>query len=181
MNPGDRLLSHFDRIVGKPPLFREVSDRDVSPVMNVAVYSGFPERETLTAFTVGLSLFHPPGGAHKELMISMRDSDDVWALACGYTAYQLRERCAFAYGDTIDFGDRISPQSQMTSFITLHPIYISPSDSVLDIGVRQVEIVQLVPIYDSERILLADGGDIAAFLNAFPRHELMDPLRRSFE
>jgi len=45
---------------------------------------------------------------------------------------------------------------------------------VVDIGARQVEIVQLVPIYDSERILLADGGDIAAFLSAFPRHALMD-------
>ena len=46
----------------------------LSPGMHVAVYRGFPEPGALTGFTVGLSHFHPPGGAHKELTISMRDS-----------------------------------------------------------------------------------------------------------
>jgi hypothetical protein len=178
MTAGEQLLDHFDRIAGKQPVFRQVSDEGIVPSMHVAVYRGFPEPDSLTAFTIGLSLFHPPGGAHKELMISMRDSDDVWALACGYLAFQLREQCAFICGDTINFGDQIAPHSQMSAFVAVHPLHIAPEAAVVDTGTHRVENMQLVPLYEPERRLLAGGGDVDAFLNTLPRGAFMDPQRK---
>ncbi len=67
MTPADKLLDHLDRIAGSQPRFYTVSPDGASPVMDVAVYDGFPEAGAITGFTLGLSHFHPPEGAHKEL------------------------------------------------------------------------------------------------------------------
>jgi len=150
-------------------------------VLHVAIYRGFPETEALTALTIGLSHTHPSGGAHKELVLSMRDSDEAWALACGFTAYQLRESCAFACGETINFREKIAGSSSMSAFVVLHPIYMSIQDSVVDLGFREVHIMQLVPLYESERAWLAGGGDVKALLNAYPPSAFMDPQRKSFQ
>ena len=148
--------------------------------MFVATYRGFPEPEAITGFTVGLSHFHPPGGAHKELTISVRDSDPVWALACGFLAFQLRERCAFHCGNTINFREQIAPASPMSAFVVVHPRHIAPQDAVVDLGVRQVEIVELVPLYEAERAWLSAGGDLQELLAAYPGSTLMDPNRKPF-
>jgi hypothetical protein len=180
MTPADRLLAHYDRVAGSEPRFVKVSDEGTVPAVFVAIYRGFPEPDAVTGFTVGLSHFHPPGGAHKELTLSMRDSDDVWALACGYVAFQLRERCPFACGDTINFHERIAPASPMSAFVAVHPLWIPPRDTVVNLGARRVEITQLVPLYEPERAWLNDGGGLELLLRAYPGSALMDPRRRPF-
>src|SRR5690242_20282270 len=180
MTPADKLLNHFDRLTGSEPRFVRVSDEGVSPALYAAIYRGFPEPDALTGFTVGLSHFHPPGGAHKELTISMRDADDVWALACGFVAFQVREGCRFACGDTINFREPIAPSSRMSAFVVVHPRGIPSRDTVVDLGVRQVEIVQLVPLYEEERAWLSGGGDLQRFLNAYPGSALLNPRREPF-
>jgi hypothetical protein len=180
MTPADKLLDHYDRVAVGKPHFVCVSDEGVCPAIHVAVYRDFPEPGALTGFTVGLSLFHPPGGAHKELTISMRDSNDVWALACGYLAYRLRERCPFVCGDTINFRDQIAPTSAMSGFVVVHPLWLHRRDTSVDLGIRQVEVVQLVPLYEEERVWLAAGGKLRALLQGYPRSALMDPGRKPF-
>jgi len=180
MTPADRLLDHYDRVAGSEPRFTRVSDEGVSPALHVAIYRDFPKPGVLTGFTVGLSLFHPPGGGHKELTISMRDADDVWALACGYLAFRLRNRCPFVCGDTVNFRERIAPSSAMSAFVAVHPQWIPGRDAVVDVGERQVEIVQLVPLFEQERAWLASGGELRALLRAFPGSALMDPGREPF-
>jgi hypothetical protein len=147
--------------------------------MDVAVYSAFPQPDALTGFTLGLSHFHPPGGAHKELTISMRDTDDRWALACGFLAFQLRERCPFVCGDTINFREPIANSSRMSAFLIVHPRHILPADTVVDLGIRQVELVELVPLYEEERAWVSSGGDVKMFLNDCPSSLSMDPKRKS--
>lgn len=180
MTPADKLLDHYDRVAGGDPRFVRTSDEGASPATHVAIYRDFPEPGAVTGFTVGLSLFHPPGGGHKELTISMRDSDDVWALACGYLAFKLRENCPFVCGDTINFRERIAPSSAMLAFVVVHPQWILGRDTVVDTGVRPVEIVQLVPIYEAERSWLAAGGDLRRLLRAFPGSTLLEPGREVF-
>jgi len=180
MTPADKLLNHFDRIAGSEPRFVRVSDDGASPAMYVAIYRGFPEPEALTGFTFGLSHFHPPGGAHKELTISLRDTDERWALACGFVAFQLRERCSFGCGSTINFREPIARSSPMSAFVVVHPRHVSSRDSVVDLGVRQVELAQLVPLYERERAWLSAGGDLRALLEAYPGSASMNPRRNPF-
>jgi hypothetical protein len=180
MTPADKLLDHYDRLAGAEAPFIRVSDEGASPALHVAIYRGFPEPDAVTGFTVGLSHFHPPGGAHKELTLSMRDADDVWALACGYLALELRDRCPFRCGDTINFHERIAPSSPMPAFVIVHPRWIPARDTIVDLGARRVEITQLVPLYEQERAWLNDGGDLRTLLQAYPGSALMDPRREPF-
>lgn len=178
--PAEILLNHFDRLAKTEPKFTCVSDEGVEPRTYVATYFGFPDMAAVTGFTIGLSHFHPPGGSHKELMISMHDANDVWALACGFAAFQLRESNPFTCGDTINFNDQIAPSSRMSAFVVVHPHHISTDDRCIDLGVRKVELMQLIPLYEHERSWFLAGGDLELFLNAYSTSELMNPNRAEF-
>jgi hypothetical protein len=180
LNEAEKLLNHFDRIARSEPRFVQVSDEGFLPAVHVAIYRGFPEPAAITGFTFGLSHFHPPGGGHKELTISMLDSDDRWVLACGVVAFQLRERLPFVCGDRIDFRAQIANSSSMSAFVTVHPRHIPPIDTVIDLGIRQVELVQLVPLYEKEREWLTAGGSLDTFLKAYSGTTLLNPQRPSF-
>lgn len=178
--PADNLLEHFDRLAGSEPKFTRVSDDGAEPRFHVATYFGFPDETTLTGFTVGLSHFHPPDGSHKELTISMRDTNDAWALACGFIAFQLRERCPFNFGETINFKDQIAPSSRMSAFVAVHPQHISEDERFVDIGIRNIELMQLIPLYEQERSWIFAGGDVELFLNEYGPSEIMNPARQEF-
>ncbi|MGW4698890.1 hypothetical protein [Streptomyces sp. NPDC004285] len=45
----------------------------------------------------------------------MNSTNVIWAHAVGFLAEQLRGTCPFSYGSTIDFGERIVPESEMTA------------------------------------------------------------------
>ena len=177
--PADILLNHFDKLGGSEARYVDVSDAHAKPRMNVAIYQACPTVGAITGFTIGLSHFHPPGGAHKELTISMCDSDDAWALACGCVAFQLRETSPFECGDTVDFKERIAKASEMSAFLVVHPRHINAKDTMVDLGVRKVEIVQLLPIYQEELAWLRAGGDVKT-LAALPAAVAMDPRRKAF-
>src|SRR5262249_40735617 len=176
MTPADKLLEHFDRLAGSEPQLVPVSDEGARPAMYVAIYRDFPERGALAGFTVGLSHFNPPGGGHKEMFICMQDTDERWGLACGFLAFQLRERCPFVCGDTINFRAQIAESSAMSAFLIIHPRHVSPPDTVVDLGTRRVELVAL---YDEERAWLTAGGDVTKFLSDCPKSVAMDPKRKS--
>jgi hypothetical protein len=179
LNQSEFLLAHYDRIVGSEARYVTVSDPGVRPVMNVAIYSDFPESGSLAGFTVGLSLFHPPNGDHKELFTCMHDDDDKWLLACGFIAYQLREVCPFTCGDTINFKTQISRSSEMSAFLIAHPLHIGSNDTVIETETTKIELIQLVPIYDHERVWLKTG-DPQSLLGAYTKTELLNPRRAPY-
>jgi len=178
-NAAEILLNHFDRLAGSEPRFVQISDDGVRPALHALIYRGFPTPDAITGFTGGLSHFHPPGGGHKELMISMRDTDDRWALACADVAFQHREQFPFGCGSLINFSEPITRGSKMSAFLVVHPRHISPQDSIIDLGVREVELMELIPIYEEERVWLSGGGDKKTFLENCPTSVSMDPKRKS--
>lgn len=178
-NAAEKLLNHFDRIAGSKPKLVQVSDEGVQPAIFATIYRGFPTADALTGFSYGFSHFHPPGGGHKELVISMRDTDEKWALACAFMAFQLREQCPFECGDTINFREQISRASLMSAFLITHPRHITLPDTMVDLGVRQVEIVELIPIYEEERAWLRAGGNVCSFLSECTNSLALEPQRKS--
>jgi len=177
MSPAERLLDHLDGIAKSEPRLVRISHECG---IYIAVYRGFPKQGAVTGFTFGLSHSHPMGGAHKELTVSMCDDDNAWAIACGYVAVRLRERCPFVCGDTIDFGTPIAASSTMSAFVAIHPRHISPANRVIDLGERRIELVQLLPLYESERQWLMDGGELKSLLEHCAGSVLMDPRRKPF-
>jgi suppressor of fused protein SUFU len=94
------------------------------------VYADLPEPGHLTGLTYGLSLAeHPDWHAGKpELCICVQSEDVAWALAVAHLAESLRGDCPFDYGSTIDFGERISDESEMASFVIFAPVVLDRDD-----------------------------------------------------
>lgn len=179
----DILLGHYERITGSEAEFTEVSPPGSKPSLFAAIHRGFPKANRVTGFTVGLSNVHSPvseGHPHRELVISMADNDSAWALAVAFTAYQLRGRCGFDAGDTINFKEEIAPSSRMTAFLVVRPMVLNAADAEVDLGVRTVGIRQLVPLYEQERAWLMSGGEEQSFLKHFSADDLLNPRRPAF-
>lgn len=121
-----------------------------------------PEPGYITGVTYGLSeVEHEEWKlARPELIISVQSTDVAWPLAVAEMANQLRGKCPFCYGDLINFGEAVSPESEMSAFFVFAPAILERGD-FLDIdvgGPRPVSIAGMYPIHDSERSLFGEIG-----------------------
>jgi hypothetical protein len=159
----ERFLAHLDRLTGgTEPEFSPVdgSTPELSSVVCIQ-YVDLPDDGFRTSFTYGLSLADNSlwGKGRPELSISVRSLDARWGLAVAYLAGQLRWQCAFQYGMTIDFGEPITSESAMDSFLVSSPAVVDKSESVVDVGDdRPVNILGMYPVYSTETDFIASRG-----------------------
>ena len=171
-------LDHLDRITGLQGRFTQISPPEIRPSVYVAIYRGFPSSDVYSAFTVGLSFVPPPDqpDAHHELILVMRSTDDSWAFAMGELAFQLRGRVSFTPNQHFGFGAQISEESPMSCFFTHFPHAISATDACIALPDFRTHLIQLYPIYESERAFIRDH-DSAAFISRIEPSQLYDPRR----
>ncbi|UTW66221.1 suppressor of fused domain protein [bacterium SCSIO 12643] len=156
-------MSHLDRIFQVEPEF--FSNDSIYPELNGVtsiVYKDIPEKGMITALTYGLSLINHPDWKYgrPELLISV-DSDDVsWGQVVGFLANKLRGDCSFSYGETINFGKKISDSSEMDAFFVFAPSILEREDYLdVDIGLDyKINIIGLYPMYASEMELINNWG-----------------------
>jgi hypothetical protein len=123
----ERFFSHLDGLAGdlEPDFYQLDSTKDGRDGMTALVYRDLPD---------GLSLAEHPDWRHgkPELCICVQSDDVAWPLAMAYLAESLRGDCPFDYGTTVDFGERVSDESAMTSFVVFAPVVLE-RDDYLDI------------------------------------------------
>jgi hypothetical protein len=159
----EQFFSHLDHVSGgiEPRFFPFEGSRGL-PRVTVVVYDGVPEPGMLTGITYGVSLGdHPHWRLGKpELCISVRSDDLRWPLVLGHIGETQRGDNPFHYGDTINIGERIAPDSEMTAFVIFAPAVLERADST-DIHVgetRPINICGLYPIHEAERLFIHDHG-----------------------
>jgi hypothetical protein len=173
----ERFMAHLDVLSGglEPAFYPVGSTHEGLGRLTAITYRDLPDPGMTTTITYGLSLADHEEWRHgkPELCISVASEDVAWGLACATIGESLRGQCPFCYGDTIDFGERISDESQMTAFVIFAPAVL-PRDSYADIDVgedRPVHIAGCYPIHDSERHFIHENG-----LEAFWRGVEWDPF-----
>jgi Suppressor of fused protein (SUFU) len=154
-SPAEMYLNHLDKIFQQEgDLYQEESLTEGLPGVTYIVYTDVPEVGHLTALTYGLSLVaHPEWKLGRpELCICVESADEEWAHALGYIANQLRGECAFSYGDTINFGEPISEDSDMDTFFVFAPSLLDPEDYTdIEVGADyKINIACLYPMYSDE-------------------------------
>ena len=150
-----RYLAHLDNVFQQEPLFyKEESLIEGLPGVSTIVYTNIPEKGCVTAFTYGLSLVKHPDWklGRPELCISVESANISWARIAGYLANQLRGDCPFSYGQTINFGNRISDDSEMDAFFIFAPSTLDRQDYLnIDVGAEYtINIAGLYPMYSDE-------------------------------
>lgn len=163
----ESFLDHLDRLSGgtEPRFLPVASTQENLKSITVMAYQGMPDG-ILTAVTYGLSLASHPDWrfGSPELCISVRSGDELWAWAIGHLAESLRGSCPFSYRNTIGFGERISPESDMTAFLVFAPAVIDQADSSIDVSIPGherhdiINIVGMYPIHDVERQYVGEHG-----------------------
>jgi len=164
--PQDRFSKFLERLDAifqtEPEFFPFESRLAGAPNLACMVYRDVPEAEHITGVTYGLSeVAHPAWRSGRpELIISLQSTDVAWPLAVAEMANRLRGQCPFGYGDVIDFGGRISEESEMSAFLVFTPSILAPHASLgIDVGAEQpINIAGMYPIYESERAALAEMG-----------------------
>lgn len=160
----ERYLAHLDSLSGgiEPAFSRFDAEQQGEPAVTLLRYDNLPEPGMLTALTYGVSLgAHPEWQLGKpELCISVQSRDPAWGDAVGLLAAQLRGTCPFAYGDTINFNDRISEESEMTAFVVFAPAVLDRADFTgIDVGDDlPINIAGIYPIHDAERLWIHEHG-----------------------
>jgi hypothetical protein len=151
----ERYLEHLDGIFRQEPKFyKEDSLVDGLPGVTSIVYTDIPEKGYITALTYGLSLVRHPDWKYgrPELCISVESSNLDWGQVVGYLANKLRGDCPFSYGQTINFREQISDDSEMDAFFIFAPSTLDQEDYLnIDIGTDyKINIAGLYPMYSDE-------------------------------
>jgi len=153
----ERYLAHLDRLApGHEPRFLPIESSNPALKDVIAItYKDLPEPGLLTAITYGLSVAdHPEWRLGKpELCISIRSHDERWARAVAFVADRLRGLSSFAYGETINFGEQISPESTMSAFVVFAPAVLDRGDFLnIDVGdPLPINLQGMYPIHETER------------------------------
>lgn len=161
---GQSFMSHLGGIAGglEPRLLPVSSTKDGVADVTVVVYDHVPEPGMTTGITYGLSLVDHPlwTGTRPELCLTVATMDDVWMYVLGELAERLRGDCPFVYGSTVDIGEPINPETEMTAFVVFLPAVLDRDDyDAIELGADDmVNIVGIYPIHESERRFIVDHG-----------------------
>ncbi|MBX7225570.1 MAG: suppressor of fused domain protein [Chitinophagales bacterium] len=153
--PIEKYLEHLDRIFQTAPEFyKNDSLIDDIPGVSSIVYKDIPEKGYTTALTYGLSLVRHENWkfGRPELCISVESSNLDWGQVVGFIANKLRGDCPFSYGQTINFRQQISSDSEMDAFFIFAPSTLEKDDYLnIDIGTDyKINIAGLYPMYSDE-------------------------------
>lgn len=155
MTPIEKYLEHLDKIFQQEPEFynNESLIEGIKGVTSI-VYRDIPEKGFITAITYGLSLVDHPEWkfGRPELCISVESENLDWGIVSGFIANQLRGKFSFCYGETINFEEQISDDSEMDAFLIFAPSTLNKEDySEIDVGTDyKINIAGLYPIYSDE-------------------------------
>ncbi len=148
------FINHLDRLTGNTePIIRRIdsSDAALRPVF-VFTYENWPEEGFITGFTFGLSEANHPEWrlGRPELMISVESLDESWCLAIGHIAQQLRGKCPFCYGETINFRAQISEESELDAFLIFGPPHLTKDNKSIELNGFTCHIAGMWPMYSEE-------------------------------
>lgn len=160
MKPIEKYLSHIESIGGGTGKHFRISDENETPPIWVISFENVPEAGCVTAFTYGLSSVDKIEwrNSRPELVISVNSLDLSWPLAMGEIVRNGRNTCLFSYGSILRFGQQISDESQMDSFIVFACTLLNKADLTVDLPDRKVLFSQLYPIYQEEIDLIHKAG-----------------------
>jgi Suppressor of fused protein (SUFU) len=156
----EEYFSKIDALAGEQGRYFQITDKGESPVVAVASYNDLPENGHTTSFSYGLSSIPRAEWNHSrpELIISVKSSDNAWALCMGELIREHSRDVLFSYGSILNFQQTISAESAMTAFLVFACTLLDEADLTLVLPDRIVHFSQLYPIYESEIPMISQMG-----------------------
>jgi hypothetical protein len=161
-NIAQKFIAHLDLITGRDEtVIRKIdSTHEGLPSVHVFIYKEWPEQDLITGFTFGLSSAKHYNWkfGRPELMISVESKDEAWPLSVGFMAERLRGNCPFCYGNTINFKEKISQESELDAFLIFGPPFLKKELQSVNLEEFTCNITGMYPIFSQEIELYNDIG-----------------------
>jgi hypothetical protein len=159
----ERFLTHLDGLSGgvEPSFWPVESTKPGIKGLTAIGYKDTPEPGLFLGVTYGLSLAEHKDWRYgkPELCVCVRSDSPTWLLAMATLAEQLRGECPFRYGDTLNFGEPISEESQLDGFVVFAPSVLDKDEAKVDVGdALPIHIVGTYPTYFRERTFIQQNG-----------------------
>lgn len=160
MNKIEPYLTRIESVCGGQGRFFRITEENERPPIMVISYENLPEHGCITAFSFGLSsVAHSEWvNCRPELVISVNSTDNAWPLAMGEMIRNGRERCLFSFGTVLNFGQKVSVESEMTSFLVFACSILEEADLTVHLSDRKIYLAQIYPIHHSEASLIERIG-----------------------
>lgn len=156
----EKYIQYLDTIFGVEPEFYPISDANTYPPIHCLVYRDIPDKGYITGITCGLS-FVDYGEwklSRPELVISVESTDVAWALAAAHVADNARGKFGFHIGNTINFGDKIAEESEMTGFLVFFQSLLEKEWERIKLPGWDITLIQLYPLYREELAIIDVKG-----------------------
>lgn len=182
MTRAEDFVSHLSALAGRHPADVFYQDLAGGTRINALIYPDVPERGMQVGVTYGLSLIDDPAWVHgrPELLIAVNSTDDRWTRAAGLLAANLAGQCTFSYGDVLDFGQPVTPDSAMHHFVVYAPVMLERADflNVLRApeGAPAADVINLqglYPIHASEADAIAEGRMAELWKTGWDPHDVL--------
>jgi hypothetical protein len=172
MNNSQGRLQEYREYIEKiflqePEIFAYESVLSNYPPVASFNYLNVPEDNFLSSVTYGVSEFDNPlwTEGFPELTLTVQSTDLNWGKALAYIGANLIDQYDFQYGEIIHFGNKISKDSEMTSFFIFAPSILEPADyENIKIESKNINLIALYPIYKEEAETIAAIG-LEQFMN----------------
>jgi hypothetical protein len=165
----ESYLRWLDQQAGTGGTYEYVTEPsgDLQPVLSIR-YMDCPQEGTLLGFTFGISAVANQlwGGLRPELAICVDSTDARWAWALADIGDRVRTTSVFLPGDTIEVGETISDESEMTSFVLWHQL-LTEEEAIIQIDDHEVVLVQAIPLHQGELDHLRRQTDRALAVRRF--------------
>jgi hypothetical protein len=166
-NGGSRAERYLDRMTalarGREPRILPVeSTRPGQKLVTALCFADTPEPGLMTGFTYGLSVARHPlwRFGRPELAITVQSADVGWPVAVAIMAERLRGDCPFEFGNTVNIGEPITAETEMTGFAIFAPLFPEDKDDCrIEVGADlPIFIAGCYPIHRSEMDFITERG-----------------------
>ncbi|WP_050725659.1 suppressor of fused domain protein [Vulgatibacter incomptus] len=91
-------------------------------------------------------------------MISVRSMDHAWTWCIGEIVRNYRQEIDFSFGTVLHFGQQISDESPMTSFLIFTSTLLDADEQRTALSEWTIKLSQLYPIYQQEAAVIDEVG-----------------------
>jgi len=161
MTDSEAFVERLNNLFGREPVVRTIDSTTPGlPPVSCFIYRDVPQAGMMTAVTYGLSLADHPDWRYgkPELVLTVKSTDESWALTMALLAERFRGEKSFTYGSLFALEEPISAESQIRAFLVFVPAILDHETLKIMLPTRTVNLAGMYPIQAGEMELIQKIG-----------------------
>jgi hypothetical protein len=147
------FIDALTELFGEEDVIHKIdSTRPDLPPVCAFTYRELPEEGMLTTVTYGLSVVNHEDWklGRPELIVTVDGDDESLGISAAMLAEQFRGECPFCYGNLLNVGEPLGPNTQMSAFFIFAPSFLNQEQSTIQLPDSTIHLAGMYPLYPGE-------------------------------